>query len=274
MNFAIYSRKGCAVKLPIWLRLYFLFVLAQALLVGSAIIQPSWITVVLPWDASPLNARFIAALYLMGAISALLCMIATRYAEVRISLIEIGFVTGVLLLITVPHFGEFTPQNFPYRWTIFYTIDPLVSALIWWRLRGTDPSLAGRNPLAPLFLTYAAVLGVAGVILLGLPALAASLWPWALPPILGQVYSVFFLTFALGGVLAAREPSWAGVRVYVLANLGMLLLIVGVSFWHADRFKPGPVTWGWFALCLAGVVGFGAVLLRRPGRRLTQGAMA
>ena len=124
--------KVCAMKLSIWLRLYFLFVLAQALLVGSAIIQPLWITVVLPWDASPLNARFIAALYLMGAISALLCMIATRYADVRISLIEIGLVTGVLLLITIPHFGEFTPQSFPYRWVIFYTIDPLVSALIWW----------------------------------------------------------------------------------------------------------------------------------------------
>ena len=262
------------MKLPIWLRLYFLFVLAQALLVGSAIIQPTLITVVLPWDASPLNARFIAALYLMGAISALLCMSAARYAEVRISLIEIGFVTGVLLLITVPHFAEFTPQNFPYRWTIFYTIDPLVSALIWWRLRGSAPPPAGRSPLAPLFLTYAAILGVAGVILLGLPALAASLWPWTLPPILGQVYSVFFLTFALGGVLAAHEPSWAGVRVYVLANLGMLLLIIGVSFWHADRFKLGPATWAWYAVCLAGVVAFGVALLRRPGRLLTQGAVA
>lgn len=262
------------MKLPLWLRLYFLFVLAQALLVGSALIQPALITVVLPWDASPLNARFIAALYLMGAISALLCMLAARYAEVRISLIEIGFVTGVLLLITVPHFTEFTSRNFPYRWVIFYTIDPLVSALIWWRLRGSDPQQAGKNSFAPLFLTYALVLGVAGVILLGLPALAASLWPWALPPILGQVYSVFFLTFALGGLLAAREPSWAGVRVYVLANLGMLLLIIGVSWWHAERFKPGPATWGWYVLCLAGVVGFGMALLWRSGRRVTQGAMA
>jgi hypothetical protein len=32
---------------------------------------------------------------------------------VRVSLIEIGFVTGVLLLITVPHFGEFPPPEFP-----------------------------------------------------------------------------------------------------------------------------------------------------------------
>src|SRR5438552_2362309 len=54
-----------------WLRLYFLFVLAQALLVGCSVVQPAWITVVLPWPASPLNARFIATFYLIGAITTL-----------------------------------------------------------------------------------------------------------------------------------------------------------------------------------------------------------
>ena len=33
--------------------------------------------------ASPLNARFVAALYWMGAVSAFLCIMAGRYAEVR-----------------------------------------------------------------------------------------------------------------------------------------------------------------------------------------------
>ena len=60
------------MKNPIWLRLFFLFVVLQALLVGSALIQPTLISLVMPWPASPLNARFIGALYIMGAISALL----------------------------------------------------------------------------------------------------------------------------------------------------------------------------------------------------------
>jgi hypothetical protein len=216
------------MKNPIWLRLFFLFVVFQALIVASALIQPAWISLVMPWPASPLNARFIGALYIMGAISALLCAFAKRYAEVRISLIEIGFVTGVLLLITIPHFGEFTPETFPYRWTIFYTIDPLVIILILWMMRGRDPAPPGRNSLWPLFLIYIVVLGVAGFALLLLPDVAVSLWPWTLPPILGQVYSIFFLTFALGGVLALREPRWIGVWIYCEANYVMLLLIVVV----------------------------------------------
>ena len=97
--------------------------------VGCAVVQPAWITVVLPWPASPLNARFIAALYLMGAITALLCLFARHYVEMRIALIQIGWVTGVLLLITLPHVGEFTPTTFPYRWVIFYTIDPVTTRL-------------------------------------------------------------------------------------------------------------------------------------------------
>lgn len=258
---------------PIWLRLFFLFVVFQALLVASALVQPNLITLVLPWEASPLNARFTAALYAMGAISALLCMLAGRYAEVRISLIEIGLVTGGLLLITIPHFGEFTPANFPYRWTIFYTIDPLVSGLILWRLRGRDPAPAGRSPMAALFTTYMALLGVAGLILLALPAVAGNLWPWMLPPILAQVYSIFFLTFAVGGFLAAREPRWAGVRVYVQANLGMLLIIITVSLLHFGRFKPGLPTWSWFALCLAGVIVLVAASLRHPDQA-AQGALS
>ena len=260
------------MKLPIWLRLFFAFVLAQALLVGCSIVWPGLITLVLPWDASPLNARFVSALYLMGAASALLCMVAARYAEVRISLIQIGLLTGLLLLITVPHFGEFTAATFPYRWTIFYTIDPLAAGLIVWLLRASDPPATGRNPYAPLFLAYALVLGIAGVLLLALPGLAANLWPWALPPVLGQVYSGFFLTFAAGGLLAAREPRWQGVRIYTIANAAMLALILGVSLVHADRFKPGLATWAWYASCLIGLAAFGAGTLRRSGWPALKGA--
>jgi hypothetical protein len=181
-------------------------------------------------------------------------------------------VTGGLLLITVPHFGEFTAQNFPYRWTIFYSIDPLVVALIVWRLRANATPSGHRNRLTPLMVVYGATLGIVGAVLLVVPTLAAGLWPWTLPPILAHTYSVFFLTFALGAALVMREPRWEGARVYVQANLGMLLLIIGVSLWHLDRFKPGLPIWAWYALCAAGVVAFGAAWLRHPGRLAAKGA--
>src|SRR3954447_7824004 len=93
--------KGSPMKIPFWLRLYFLFVLLQALLVASALIRPAWIELFMPWPASPLDARFIGALYMFGAISALFCIFAKRYAEVRITIYEVAFLTGALFLITV-----------------------------------------------------------------------------------------------------------------------------------------------------------------------------
>jgi hypothetical protein len=251
------------MKNPAWLRFVFALVLVQALLLGQALFWPDQITANLPWAASPLNARFIASLYWMGAISALLCIVARRYAEVRITMIEITLLTGGLLLITLPHLGEFSAEAFPYRWLIFYTIDPLLVGLILWRMRGRDPAPAGRNAFAPLFIGYAAVLAIVGLVLLALPALAAQLWPWMLPAILGQVYSIFFLAFAVGGLLAARERGWAGIWVYVLANLIMLLLIIGVSLYHSDRFKPGPPTLVWYSVCAIGAVAFAAALVYR-----------
>ena len=249
------------MRIPLWLRLFFLFVVLQALLVGSALFDPTLISLVLPWPASPLNARFIAALYLMGAISAALCMCAGSYAAVRISLIEIGVVTGGLLLITVPHFGEFAADRFPYRWTIFYTIDPLAAAAIAWTYRRRDPPPGPANRYRALFGAYAAVLGVAGVVLLFLPSVAVGLWPWALPPILGQVYSIYFLTFAVGALLSAAEARWVGIWIYCAANLGLLVLVIIVSLLHRERFASGPSTWIWFALCTLGLVGFGRLLL-------------
>ena len=258
---------------PLWLRAFFAAVLFQALLVGSSLIEPKWITFVLPWPASPLNARFIASLYLMGAISAALCMFASSIAAVRIPLLQIGFVTGTLLLITIPHFGEFTRDTFPYRWTVFYTIDPILAFALAWVLRGRD-RVRGLNPNRLIFAAYAATLCVAGVILLLLPAVAAAMWPWSLPAVLGHVYCVFFFTCALGGVLAARESRWSGIWIYCAANAGMFVLVLLVSLYHQDRFVSAPRTAIWFALWIAALAAFTLPFLRRareirPQRVLT-----
>jgi hypothetical protein len=54
----------------------------------------------------------------------------------------------------------------------------------------------------------------------------------------------------------------------------MLLLIITVSLYHADRFKAGPTTWVWYGLCLAGALAFAVVLIRRPGQLAARGAVA
>lgn len=243
------------------LRLAFVLVLLQAMLVGSALVWPDLIAEILPWPAGPLNARFVACLYLMGAVSALLSALARHYVEVRISLIQMGVITGGLLLLTLPHLGEFNAGNFPYRWVVLYTVDVIVIGALLWRLRGRDPApQAGGQPAAPILTAYAAVTAVAGVVLLVAPDFAVDGWPWSLTPILAQVYSVFFLTFALGAWLAARDPRPEAARISVTANLVMLVLVLAVSIAYLERFVDGPRTWVWFVVFGAAVVGLVAAL--------------
>jgi hypothetical protein len=251
-----------------WLRAFFLLVTLQALVVAAGVVWPALIPRLLPWDASPLNARFIAALYAMGALSALLCLVAGRYAEARITLIEIGLVTLLLLLITLPRLGEFVaPRPLPLGWLLSYTADPLLAALLLWRMRGHDRAPAGASPLALVLIAYAAALGVIGMVLLALPGLAARIWPWELPAVLGQLYSVFFLGMAACAALAAREPRWAGVRIYLIANLFLIVLVLVVSLLHIERFRAGPATLIWFGFCLIAAAGFARALLGRMSRQ-------
>ncbi len=253
-----------------WLRVLFALVLGQALLLAQALVWPERIAETLPWPASPLNARFVAALYCMGVVTSLLTIIATTYAAVRISLVLVGVITGGLLVLTIPHLGEFTADTFPYRWVAFYTVDSILMAVVLWRLRGRDQVPAGRSPAAPIIIAYAAVLALAGAIMLVAPLWAVGLWPWGLTPILAQVYSVFFLTFALGGALVARDPRPAAAWVYLTANLSTVLIVLAVSAAYPERFKAGLPTWSWYAVWIAAAIALTAALattvaaLRRP----------
>jgi hypothetical protein len=245
-----------------WLRGLFVLVLLQALLLANALIWPEHIEDFLPWPATPLNARFVAALYCMGVVTSLLSIIATRYAELRISLITLCGLTGGLLVLTLPHLGEFTEGDFPDRWLAFYTADVIVTAFVLWRLRGRDRSPGGWSPAAPLIVAYSTAAGLAGAVMLFAPSFAVDHWPWSLTPILSQVYSIFFLTFATGGALAARDPRTQAMWIWTVANLVTVLIVLGVSTAYPERFKPGAPTWTWYLLWIGGGVALAAALIR------------
>src|SRR5438552_5432 len=82
------------------------------------------------------------------------------------------------------------------------------------------------------------VFGALGLVLLLLPDITAGYWPWNLPPVLGQLYGCFILTFSVGAALASRETEPIAVRDFVRASLALCVLVLVVSAIHFDRFKP------------------------------------
>ena len=258
--------------IPRWLRAFFLIVTAQAFLVTLALFQPTLINIVEPWPASPLNARFIGALYTALGIGVLLCLRARWFREVRLVTIGIGVATATLLFITLYRLAMFGmgelafPDKFPVGWTLFYIIDPLIVVYTLRRFRGKDTAPDTANPLALLWAAQAVIFGVVGLFLLFLPDLSMTLWPWAMTSPLSQLYSGHFLTLAILSALAVREPRWEAVRIMVVTLMVLAALVLLVSVIHFDRFKANASTWIWFVFFGAQAVGLAVLLWRRRVR--------
>jgi len=254
---------------PWWVRAVLWLAAAQALLLLLALVQPSAVSLLVPWPATPLNARFIASLYVSLGAGVVLCSLAPRFREMRIVLVGIATATTLLFFLTLLrmwlHPGELA--RFPTFWLLFYLVDPLLVGLVFWRLGwggGAQATRAVARPPAALWVVQAVLFGAAGLVLLFLPGVARGLWPWTMTEPQSQLYSAFFITLALASLLATREPGWDGVRWLVLMIALLAVLVVAVSLLHLPRFTKAPAaTAVWLALFGAEALVFGGLFVRR-----------
>ena len=241
---------------------YLIFAAVQGFGIGiTGLVMPAEMQI--PLRLTPLNDRFVAALYIAGGIGVLLAALSPRREATRLFCVGFGLATLLILGITVLHWSDFMDESLPHRpvWIFDYVVDPIL-AIVLVPVAGLWPPLHARtNRLSGLFTVEALVFGALGVTLLLVPEVAASYWPWALPPVAGQLYACFVLTFAVGAVLAARETESRAVRDFLIASLSLCMLVLVASTLHFDRFKADPVTVLWFGVFGAGALAF-AVSLR------------
>lgn len=263
-------------SIPWWLRAIFWLAAAQALLLLLALFAPQNVNLLVPWPASPLNARFIASLYVSLGLGVILCgSMARSFREMRIILFGIGMATALLFFLTILrmylHPGEL--KQFPTFWLLFYIVDPLLVAFAFWRFGWGDTSPRGASALTPLWLVEAGFFGVLGFILLLLPTTAKSLWPWAITEPQAQLYSAFFLTLAAASLLAIRELLWVGIRWLVFMVMTLALLVLVVSLLHLPRFTNGVTTIIWFLWFGAEAIVLGSLFIRHLVRPSPKGAL-
>ena len=245
-----------------WLRVYLVFAAVQGLGIGlTGVLTPAEMQI--PLRLSPLNARFVASLYVAGGLGLLLVAFRKQQRDARLFVLGFGLATGLILALTLLHWGDFMADELPHRpiWLFDYLVDPVLAAAIV-LVAGFLPIRDWtRDELSPIFGVEAAVLGVLGLVLVLAPGLAVAVWPWALPAVAGQLYGCFFLTFAVGAALAGGETWPTPRRIFTLTTLLLFVLVLAVSLIHVDRFKAEPVTWVWFGACVLGALAFGGVLI-------------
>src|SRR5262245_5388237 len=169
-----------------WLRAYLLLAAFQGLGLGiTGLVLPDEIQV--PLRMTPLNERFVAALYFAGGLGVVLAAFAPRRAEARLFVLAFGFATAIILALTLIHWGDFMADPLPHRasWIAAYVLDPLLALVIVRAAGFLRLPARVAHPLTPLLLVEAALTGALALVLLFAPALAAAYWPWALPPVVG-----------------------------------------------------------------------------------------
>ena len=239
-------------------RPYFLLVGLFALWVGAwGLLYPAEVGRALPWTVPPLHARFIAAMYLAGALAMAWSWFEhRRSAAVRIPLAVASMWTGALMLVSLLHLREFDfskPQV--WFWMGAYVAYPLWGAWLYFR-GGAAASAAKRRQSDPALLAVAAGCLALALALLLAPATMVRAWPWTISPLLANIYAGPFFAYGVCAMMLAREAQPEARRIVLASMLSFALVALMASLLHLKLFHfDAPAAWVWFgALAAAGVV--------------------
>lgn len=244
------------------------------------VVQPSVIRAIWPWPLTPFNAAFLGAVYSASLISAAALTVIGRWSPARIVVPMILVFTAIVLIVSLAHLERFNPGWPAWLWFFLYLALPINAAWHVWlyrKLAPADPEPPARG-LRTIILISAGLFGLYGLALLVVPEAVGNLWPWPIDAFHGRLYSVTFLTPALGLFLLSRAASWAefwtmGLTLLVLGLLAVFGLAV-TDLRTARIDWAGPSTWSYVVpFGLIAALGFGLCRAARQRRR-PPGALA
>jgi len=204
-----------------------LLVAGVGLLLFPSLLRPMW-----PWELSPFNAILLGAVYSASLVATVIVVTVRRWAPARVVLPMILIFTTIILIVCLIYNDRFDFQRWEtWFWFIIYIIIPANAAYHVWLYRNLKP--VNPFPLPTLwrsvFLIPTILLGLYGIGLLIAPDSFSSFWPWPIDEFHGRMYSVLYITPALGSLLlfgaaASIELVAAGLTQVV----GGVVPILGV----------------------------------------------
>src|SRR5260221_5478681 len=88
-----------------WIRGYLLFAAVQGFGIGlTGLLVPAEMQI--PLRMTPLNSRFVAALYVAGGICVILAALSKRRSEARLFVVGLWVATVLILILTLLHLSD------------------------------------------------------------------------------------------------------------------------------------------------------------------------
>lgn len=252
---------------------------------GGLLLQPSVLGELWPWSLTPFNAAFLGAIYASAMLTTALLVLIGRWSPARVAVPMIFVFTIVVLAVSLVYLDRFRLGS-PATWLWFglYVGIPLNAGYHLWLYR--DLAAPGKRRWGATFtgLLYAEAVALAlyGLGLLVWPERWSAFWPWPVDAFHARMYSVAFLTPAIGLWLIARSAAWAEILTMAVTLLagGVLsvaaLIATDMRVHRVDWNAAG--TWAW--ICIFAVMALtGAGLMRslrdirRPAGLLNESAL-
>lgn len=163
--------------------------------------------------APPVNAAFMGAGYLAGAVgTGLAVFVARNWRSVRGLAPGFGGLGVTMLAATLIHADKFRWEYAPtWAWTAVYAALPPLTVYLWIdqeRAAGDQPPLERDSRLgavAALWLGVGLVLLAVAILLFVTPAALLGDWPWPLTPLLARVFAGWYLLSAVTLVFTSRS---------------------------------------------------------------------
>jgi len=248
-----------------------LLVAGIGLLLFASAISPMW-----PWDLTPFNELLLGSAYSASLVATTVLVFRRRWAPARVVVPMIFVFTSIVLVVCLIYTERF---DFSYWgtwvWFFLYIIIPANALFHIWLYRNL--SAFNANPL-PWFWRVVCfvptlILGLYGLGLLVAPDTFSGFWPWPIDAFHGRMYSVIYITPAVGaallfGAAASIEVLTMGLTQVVGGIVPIVgLIIIDNKVNKVDWSALGTWLWiGSFAVIL--LTGIGLVWHSRERSKL------
>jgi hypothetical protein len=232
------------------------------------LIEPLW-----PWELLPFNARFLGAVYAASCIAALMQTLYARWSPARLVTPMIFIFTAVIVVLSFVYIDLFDFQRWEvWVWFGLYIVIPVNAAYHLWLYRFLPPADSApiESSTRTILFAQTVILGLYGLALVFFPSAAKTIWSWEIDNFHAQLYSVTFITPALGAYVLMKGASrieWQtmGLTQIVLGLFPIIgLLLVDASVQRVSWSAVG--TWVWLALFAAMLV-VGIWMMRQSGKK-------
>lgn len=211
-----------------------------------------------PWGLLPFNARFLGAVYAAACLAAIMQTAYARWSPARLVTPMIFIFTAIIVILSFKYLENFNFQRWEvWVWFFLYILLPINAAYHLWLYRNLPPADSAplKNPARIILIVQTVILGLYGLALIFIPDFAKAIWSWGIDNFHAQLYSVTFLTPAIGAYVLTKGATKLEWQTLGLAQILLgLLPIIGVIIVDASVKKvqwAAVGTWIWFVLFIA-----------------------